>query len=128
MPQPTAIVPDSGGVRACLNSTGSTIPTKRLVKRTTAQNAVVLAADGLDTYIGVTMGAIPNGAAGDVQVQGRALVEAGAAIAIGAKVMGGTTGKGITATTTKYFIGVANTAAAADGDIIEVDIQRGTLT
>lgn len=127
MPQPTAIVPDLGGVKAGLNSTGSTIPTKRLVKRSTTANSIALAADGLGPYVGVTMAAIANGYAGDVQTQGRALVEAGAAVAIGAGVMGGTSGKGITATAAKYSIGTANTAAAADGDIIEVDLFRVTV-
>ncbi len=127
MPQPRAIVPDQGGVRAGLNSTGSTIATKRLVKRSTTVDSVAPAVDGNGPYVGVTMAAILNGYAGDVQIAGRALVEAGAAIAIGALVMGTTGGKGLTATATKYAIGTANTAAAADGDIIEVDLNRATV-
>jgi hypothetical protein len=127
MPQPRAIVPDQGGIRAGLNSTGTTIPVRRLVKRSTTVDSIALAADGLGPYVGVTMAAILTGYAGDVQIAGRALVEAGAAVAIGALVMGGTSGKGITATAAKYAIGTANTAAAADGDIIEVDLSRSTV-
>jgi hypothetical protein len=120
-------VPDNGGVRAGLNSTGSTIATHRLVKRSTAVDTIAPETDGTAASIGVTMAAITDGYAGDVQVEGRAIVEAGAAIAIGAKVMGGTGGKGATATAAKWFIGIANTEALVDGDLIEVDIQPGIM-
>lgn len=49
------------------------------------------------------------------------LVTAGAAIAIGARVATMASGKVQTAVTTQYPIGIALTAAAADGDVIEID-------
>lgn len=127
MPTPRAIVPDNGGVRAGLNSTGSTIAKNRIVKKSTAVDTIAPETDGTGTSLGVTMAAIPNGSAGDVQVQGRAIVEAGAAISIGDKVMGGTGGKGAVATAAKFYVGIANTAALVDGDLIEVDLQQGIM-
>jgi hypothetical protein len=127
MPQVTAIVPDQGGVDAGHNTTVAIIAKYRLVKRGTTTKAITPAVDGLDAYVGVTMAAIPIGAAGDVQIARRALVECGAAVPIGSKVMGSAGGKGIVATAAKYAIGTANTAALVDGDIIECDIDRIAL-
>lgn len=127
MPQPRAIVPDNGGVRAGYNGTGSDIAKYRIVKRaTTAVDGIQTATDGTDVIHGVTMQLIKDGFAGDVQVQGRALVEAGAAINIGQKVTGGTGGKAAVAATGNQIVGVANSSSAADGDVIEVDLTRGT--
>lgn len=128
MPQPRAIVPDSGAVRPGLNSTGSTIPKYRIVKKVnTAVDAITPATNGSAVTYGVTMQQILNGYAGDVQVEGRAIVEASAAIAVGANVTGTTGGKGVTAGAAAHIIGVAASAATADGDLIEVDIIR-TIT
>jgi hypothetical protein len=122
MPQPRAIVPDQGGVRACLNNTGVTIAKYRLVKKVTT--AVAPAVDGAAPIYAATMAAIADGFAGDGQVAGRALVEAGGVITIGQNVTGGTGGKGAVASAGDYSIGPAASAAAADGDIIEVDLLR----
>lgn len=125
MPQPRAIVPDQGGVRACLNNTGVTIAKYRLVKKaTTAVDGVTPAVDGAAPIYAATMAAIADGFAGDGQVAGRALVEAGGVITIGQNVTGGTGGKGAVASAGDYSIGPAASAAAADGDIIEVDLLR----
>lgn len=124
MPQPRAIVPDQGGISAGYNGTGTTIPARRLVKRSTLVDSIAPATDGLADYVGVTMAPILNGYAGDVQIERQALVEAGAAIPIGSKVMGSTGGKAVVATAAKYSIGTANSAALVDTDIIEVAIDR----
>jgi|SRR5690349_17546591 hypothetical protein len=125
MPQARAIVPDSGGVRPGLNATGSTIGKARIVKKSTAAvDAVAPATDGTARLYGVTMEAITNGYAGDVQVAGRAVVEASAAIAIGAKITAAAGGKAVTAGAAANVIGIAASAAAADGEFIEVDIDR----
>lgn len=65
------------------------------------------------------------GAAGDllpVDVMGTAIVQAGAAIAVGATVMVGTDGKAIThdGDGDKHALGRALEAAAGDGSLIEV--------
>jgi hypothetical protein len=127
VPQPRAIVKDQGGIRAGLNATGSTIPKYRLVKKSTAAvDAVAPAVDAAAPLYAVTMEAILDGKTGDCQVEGRAIVEASAAIAIGAKITAAAAGKAVTAGAAAYIIGVAASAAAANGDLIEVDIDRGT--
>lgn len=127
MPQARAIVPDYGGVRAGYNDTGSEIPKHRIVKRTTTTDYVVAATDGSAPIEGVTMEAIPDDYTGNVQHVGRAIVEAGEAITVGANVTGGTAGKGAVAAADDHILGVANTAAADDGDLIEVDIIKTQL-
>jgi len=125
VPQPRAIVPDNGGIRAGLNSTGSDIAKYRIMKKVnTAVDAITPATNGTAVIYGVTMQPITNGFAGDVQVEGRAIVEASAAIAIGANVTATTGGKAVTAGAAAHILGVAASASAADGELIEVDIIR----
>lgn len=125
MPQARAIVPDNGGVRPGLNATGSTIAKYRIViKSTAAVDAVAPGTNGTARCFGVTMAAIDNGYAGDVQIAGRAIVEASAAIAIGAKVTAAAGGKGVTAGAAGNVLGIAASAAGADGELFEVDIDR----
>lgn len=124
MPEARAIVPIHG-VRAGLNATGSDIAKYRIVKKSTAAvDAIAPATDGSARCIGVTMEAVINGYTGDVQVAGRAKVEASAAIAIGAKITAAAGGKAVTAGAAANIIGVAASAAGANGEIIEVDIDR----
>jgi hypothetical protein len=127
VPQPRATVPDSGAIRPGLNSTGSTIPKYRLVKKaTTAVDAITPAVDAATPIFGVTMEAVLDGKTGDTQVHGSAIVEASAAIAIGAKVTAAAGGKGVTAGAAAYYIGTAASAASANGDLFEVHIAPGT--
>jgi hypothetical protein len=127
VPQPRAIVKDQGGIRASLNSTGSTIPKYRLVKKSTAAvDAVTPGVDAAAPLYGVTMEAIIDGKTGDVQVEGRAIVEASAAIAIGARVTAAAGGKGVTAGAAAFYMGIAASAASANADLFEVDLAPGT--
>lgn len=120
-------MPDNGGVRPGLNSTGSTIPKYRIVKKaTSAVDAITPGVDAVTPLYGVTMEAILDGKTGDTQIKGRAIVEASAAIAIGARVTAAAAGKGVTAGAAAFFIGLAASAASANGDLIEVDIEPGT--
>lgn len=127
MPQARAIVPDQGGVRAGYNDTGSEIVKHRIVSRGTTADYIVVATDGSAPFEGVTMADIPDDYAGDVQHQGRAIVEASAAIVVGANVTATTAGKAVTAAADDHILGVANTAASADTDLIEVDIIKTQL-
>lgn len=100
----------------------------------TVAAAGALAADRFVTHAGAypAAGGLPlgvtrtsAGAAGDllpVDVLGTAIVEAGAAIAVGAAVMVGTTGKAIThdGDGDKFAVARALEAATADGNLIEV--------
>jgi hypothetical protein len=125
MPQPRAYVPDQGGIKPGLNSTGSTIAKYRIVKKaTTAVDSITPAVDGAALPQGVTMAAILDGYAGDVQEAGIALCEAGAAITIGQKITGGTGGKAAVASAGDWIIGEANSAASADTDIFELKIVK----
>lgn len=128
MPQPRAIVPDNGGVRPGMNTTGVTIPKYRIVKKaTTAVDAVTPAVDGTALPYGVTMQAILDGYAGDVQIKGRAIVEASGPITIGQKITGAAGGKGAVASAANFILGEAASAAAADGELFEVDLVQGVL-
>jgi hypothetical protein len=118
-------VPDQGGIRPGLNATGTTIAKHRIVnKATAAVDTITPAVNGTAVCYGVTMAAIIDGYAGDVQVEGRAIVEASAAIAIGDKITGGTGGKGAVAGAAANIIGVAASPASADGVLFECDIIR----
>lgn len=128
MPQPRAIVPDNGGIRPGLNSTGVTIAKHRIVKKaTTAVDAVTPAVDGTALPYGLTMQAILDGYAGDVQIKGRGICEASVPITIGQKVTGAAGGKAAVATAGQYIIGEAASDASADGSLFEVDLNPITL-
>ena len=122
MPEPRRIVPESG-VRPGLNSSGSTIAKHRIVVQGAAVDQIAQAAAATAPYYGVTMEAIANGVTGDVQVAGKATVEAGAALAKNVNVMSDASGRAILATATNNVLGrtVANAATAA-GQIIEVEL------
>ncbi len=78
------------------------------------------AAGGLP--LGVNTADATIGAPTAVDTLGTALVQAGAAIAVDAKIMVGTDGKAITHDNDgdKHAVGRALSVAAADGDVIEI--------
>ena len=130
MPQPRAIVPDQGGIRPGLNSTGATIAKHRIVKKATVTtgvqagvDSVTPAVDGDDLPYGVTMAAILDGFAGDVQIHGRAIVEASGPITIGQKVTGAAGGKAAVAAAGDFIIGETASPALSDTDLFEVDLN-----
>lgn len=59
-----------------------------------------------------------------VAVSGIAVVEAGAAIAIGAAVTTSAEGKAVTAAATQQILGRAMSAAAADGEFIRISLDK----
>jgi predicted RecA/RadA family phage recombinase len=66
----------------------------------------------------------PNvGQAGTVMTSGISKMEAGAAVAAGAKVMTDASGRAITATATNFVIGTAREAAGAAGVYLPVDLD-----
>jgi hypothetical protein len=62
--------------------------------------------------------------AATVMIDGMTKMRAGAAVAVGAKVMSDTAGRAITATTGLQVLGTALVAAAAEGEIISVQLDR----
>jgi len=121
MPEPRRIVPDLG-VRGRLNETGSAIAKNLIVRRHTNVDTIQPVTANSQQPLGVTMESVADGATGDVQVEGKATVIAGAAVAIGALVTGNASSRAITAASGQFVLGTAETAAAADGDIIEVEL------
>lgn len=121
MPEPRRIVPD-GGVRPGLNSSGSTIAANRIVVQSTAVDQVAQAAAATAPYYGVTMNAIPNGITGDIQVKGKATIEAGAAVAKNVNVMSDASGRAILATAGNCVIGRTVVASTALGQVLEVEL------
>lgn len=95
----------------------------RIVKLvTTGDHTIEYAADATAVYAGVTVCGGSIGDLLDVQQGGHAIVEAGAAIAIGDPVIATTDGKATTGA--GFTIGQAVTSAAADGDLIVVQIDQ----
>ncbi len=129
----TRVIVDAEGIRSGYNDTGSTIAANRFViGATTGERQIALPGAVTDDLAGVTMAAIADNAWGDIQKSGTAVVTAGAAVAIGDRLMPTTTGKAITWTAAgganAAVGGRAVTAAAADGDLIEVELAApGTV-
>lgn len=121
MPEPRRIVPDSS-VRPGLNLSGSTIAANRIVVQGAAIDQIAQAAAATAPYDGVTMQAILNNVTGDVQKQGKATVESGAAVAKNVNVMSDAVGRAILATATNHVLGRTANAATAAGQILEVEL------
>lgn len=131
MPQPRAIIPESG-VRPGLNKTGVDIASRRIVKLKANGDVdeIILCEDAdLDVPYGVTLETIKSGYTGDVQIAGKAIVQASAAIGTGAAVTSTTGGKAVATTTGgDYLLGLAVSAAGADLDLFEVELKAGQYT
>jgi len=131
--QPRAIVPENG-VRTGRNRSGSAIATRTLVKLAGADgvDCVETFAAAADHLYGVAMQGIADGANGDVQIRGKALCVAGAAVSAGDLLQGTTAGKVIlfaaSAGDTDTVVGQAITAAAADGDVLEVELAGPSVS
>lgn len=109
--------------RAGRNDGATDIPRHRLLTFDTAQDAVKLATAGTDEPAGITSDeAIEAGITRSYQKGGKAIAEAGAAIAVHAWVMPDGNGKAITATSGKFAWGRAMIAAGADGDLVEIEM------
>lgn len=96
----------------------------RLVKLE-GDHTVVYATDATAIYAGVTVCGANIDEQIDCQQGGLAILEAGAAIAIGDAVIAGAAGKG--ATGIGFIIGQAVTASAADGDLFVVAIDQSNV-
>lgn len=83
-------------------------------------NGHVVHAGNGDRAIGVTSGKAGLGQAITVDIDGRTLVRAGAAIAAGAIVQSNANGEAITQASTGDVCGTALEAAAAQGDLVSI--------
>ena len=88
-----------------------------------------VAESATDLLLGVLQDKPESGQAGTYRHKGTSKVVASAAIAIGAYVTTTNAGKAVTTTTQgNKVIGIALEAAAADGDIIEIQLVHFTYT
>lgn len=94
----------------------------RFVKLSAADTVVAAAATS-DLPVGVQQDKNTSGNEVNVMMIGRSFVEAGAAISVGALVGSNASGKAVAKTTNDNVVmGMALTAAAADGDLFEAYI------
>ena len=107
--------------------TGATVNPQRIVKYGTAP-AVIEGAAATDLLLGVSTNTADavSGESIDVVMFGETTVIAGAAVAVGALLTSDADGKAVTAAATNRSVGVALTAAAADGDAITVFVSLCT--
>ncbi len=124
MSEPTSIVPDKG-IRSGLNQTGGTLLKGTLVVLTTGANddpyRIAVAGAGAGV-LGVLMEDVPNLSRGDVQVVGKAIVLASAAVTRGDALASDAAGKAVAAGTGDITIGSSVTTAAALDDLFEVEL------
>jgi hypothetical protein len=100
---------------------GGSISINTFVKLDSTAGQVVASSAATDKVRGVALQAASTNDSVPVQTFGRAKITAGEAISLGAEVMSGTGGKAYTLSgATAYVLGQALTAAAADGDVIEI--------
>jgi len=128
--EPRRIVPE-GGVRSMRNDSGSTIDAETVVMKGNTEDEMQLPSAITDHVAGVLMHDCPDGEYGNVQVAGRAISRAHGALATpGTGLMPTTAGRVDTwsaggAGNNAAVVGLLSTAAAAQDDRIEVDLQIG---
>ena len=96
-----------------------------VVKQASGDNEVELAG-AADDAVGF-LGSCPAaaGETAEVVVSGGSYALAGAAIAKDVKVTANASGKIVAAAATEFYIGRTLAAAAADGDVVEIVIEKG---
>lgn len=117
-------------IRGKKNSTGATIPKGTVVKLSAATDELVLKpAAATDAHYGVAMADVLDGALGDFQVGGQALVlVGGTAVVRGNRVtndaanFGSVIPVGAVAGTNYPLIGVANRSEPTLGNLVEVEL------
>lgn len=96
----------------------------RGLRRTSTARQALVAQAGAANFAGVLLNAPTSGRAATVQTTGRVKMVAGEIFTLPAKITTDSTGRAVVADTTNdNVIGVAVTAAAAVGDIVEVDLD-----
>lgn len=113
-------------ITAGRNRSGNDIVKARFVRLdvSEAPDGVETATAATDNLHGVSMSAIVDGANGDIMLTGLARIEAGAAVAVGVRVMSDGQGRAILGVPAAGVAngGTSKTAAAQAGDIIEVEL------
>jgi hypothetical protein len=129
MPQPRAIKSPQG-LRSAKNDSGTDIEAYRCVTEDVSEgtDSVEVQATANGSVLGITTETFTDadGVYRTYQCRDVALCEANAAITKGDLVMPATAGRVATRTGTNTIVGKAKTAAAAQGDIIEVELDLQT--
>lgn len=113
----------SDNVRSLLNNTGSEIGAGLVVALDSTKEQMILPASQTDICYGVTMEAIADGAHGNVQILGTALVQASAALATpGIELEPETDGQVSSHGGSNTKIGILKSTAGAAGDLVEVEL------
>jgi hypothetical protein len=106
----------------------SDIPAKRIVKAGATVDELALATAATDVFEGVTTEIIYAGKSQSVQCDGRAVLTAGAAVAIGDEITSDANGKGVTAVqsvgSTQRVIGTAKTATTGADEDFEIELRQ----
>jgi hypothetical protein len=125
MPEARRRVPDGGGVPGICTDVAD-IPANRIVRRDPAggTDAVLLSTSASQEPKGVSSGPIPVGQVGDVQVAGKAPIEAGTtAIAVGDRIGADSQGRAIPVTLPGlWYIGHAESTSTTAGTLVEVEL------
>jgi hypothetical protein len=111
--------------RSGTNKSGSTIVKNRFVAPGATAGEVVLPAAVTTIGEGVTTEDIPDQGTGSLQVEGIALVECSAAIALNAFVQSGTDGRAATAAAASAIRGRAKSITNNPGELVEVELWKG---
>ena len=112
-------------MRSGKNVSGSTLTKRRFVSPGAGAGEVLLPAAVTTLGAGVTREDIPDQGTGSVQVDGVALVECSAAIAVGALIQSGTDGRAATGVTGSMIRGVSRSATSNAGEFVEVELFKG---
>ncbi len=117
----------SDDLRAKKNVTGAQIDKHLVVRLDSTEGQMGLPATTTDPIYGVTIGDVPDGDMGDVQIRGRAVIKAGGALPTpGVRVMSNAAGKVIAwaaaAGTNAHVVGTLETTSAAEDDLVEVEL------
>lgn len=111
--------------RSGTNKSGATIVKNRFLAPGATPGEIAYPATVATVGEGVSTEDIPDGYTGSYQVEGIALVECSAAIAVNAFVQSGADGRAATAATNSAIRGRAKTATANAGELVEVELWKG---
>lgn len=110
-------------IRSLKNATGSEIGKGLVVALDSDKQEMILPAAATDICFGVTMEVVADGAYGNVQILGTALVQAGGVLAtVGIELQPETDGQVIAHTSTNTKIGLLKSTAGAAADLVEVEL------
>lgn len=114
--------------RTGVNAGATTIPKAFVVKRTSAELGAALATATSDSFAGVAIEDMPQNIARSIQVDGIAIVTAGASCSVGDKLTVDSAGRVVPVTgSSQNVVGIACQAATGANDLISVELTKAGL-